>query len=534
MSKKALEQQRFSSESFLSKFFSLKERNASLIFEFVAGLTAGLIVLFTVSLTSNSLANAFSGDQTQYLGILLTIGLILSGVFSIVGGFYTKLPLVFSSSLGFTSLITVSLISVLNLGWNVALSVILIDGALLMIIAFTPVGKWIFNEMPAFMDFAAPIALGGVLIFFSLIAGKFISFRGDSGVISFTLRNIETFVFIVGALITFVLYKANVRGSLIFGIAITALLSMLLPRVSGINMRQAVLIIIGIIIGWLLLYAFLVDAKKKYSIEISLSIVVIGMIIILIFFRNPDAIIVPPSKLIGEGGIFSLPTFKNISLILSRPVLSMGQAFSKFSSLFIPILSILFTHIIIIFALLKSVWLFLNDDFSEKEKNVLNRRTLVVEGSSSFLSGGLGFNSISSSFGTLASLVSGGKTGLTSVIAGIVIILSLFIAPLTGKIFIPFTIAPAIFVIGLSLITKSLSIQAEYKKEDTIPLIITGLVSAFTLNVFQGIAAGLLFYVITKLISAKFKEINAFTWILLFILILFSFYRVNLPYLSLS
>lgn len=535
MSKKKSEKKGFSSESFLSKFFNLRERNVSLALEIVAGLTAGLIVLFTFSLTSNSLANSFGGDQTQYLGILLTIGLIISGVFTIIGGFYTKLPLIFSSSLGFTSLITVSLISVLSLGWNVALGVILIEGAILMIIAFTPLGEWLFNEMPSFFNLAAPIALGCILIFFSFIAGKFVSFRGDINVVSFTLRNFETFIFIIGSVITFILYRANVRGSLLFGFAITTLLSMILPKVAGINLTQAIFIIIGLFIGWLLLYAFLVDAKKVYSIEKSLSILIIAMVIILIFFRNPDATIVPPSKLIGEGGIFSLPTFKNISLVLSQPVLALGQTFSKFGTLFVPIISLLITHIIIIFALLKTVWLYLEeDDFTDKEKNVHNKRVLLTEGGSSFVSGSLGYNSISSSFGTIASLVSGGKTGLTAIFGGITILLSLFITPLLGKVFVPFTVAPAIFVMGLSVIIKSFSAAIDYKKEDFMSLLITGVVSAFTLNILQGITAGLLSYVIEKLILCKNKDINIFTWILLFILLFVSFYKINLPFLSLS
>lgn len=529
------EGKKFLNESFLRRFFGLGERNTSLIIELIAGITTGLTILFTLITCSNLLSNVMGGEQPQYFSILLVIGLIVSGMFSIIGGIYTKLPIVFSSSLGFTSFLSVSLVSALSLGWNVALSVFVIESIIFIIIAFTSLRKWIINEMPSFMNFAAPLSLGGILIFFSLIAGKFVSFKGDSQIISFTLRNPETFVFVVGVIITFILFKAKARGSLLYGLAITVLLSMFLPKVSGFNLRQAVIILSFIIVGWLLLYAFLVDAKNKYSIEISLGVVIVAMIVILIFFKHPEAIIVSPSKLTGKDGIFALPSFKNISLVLSKPILSLSDAFTKFNTLFIPLISLLFTHIIIVIALLKSIWLFFDEDqISTKEKNALSGRVLVTEGAGSLISGGFGTNPISTSFGTLVALISGGKTGLTSVFSGIVIILSLFIIPLSDKIFTPFTIAPALFVVGFMLISKSLQLQNPEIKENIIPLLTTGIVSAFTLNIIQGVGAGLLFYIITKLMVGKYREINAFTWILLFLFVLLSFYRINIPFIGLG
>ncbi len=537
MSKKEAEELKKSSkESFLNNFFNLSESNSSIILEFIAGLTVGLIVLFTLITSSNILSNAIGSDQPLFFGILLLIGLIISGVFSIVAGCYTKLPIVFSSSLGFTSFLTLSLISVLSLGWNVALAFFVIESVVFIVIAFTSIGKWIINEMPSFMNLAAPLALGGILIFFSLLGGKFISFKGDSQIVSFTLRNPETLVFIIGIIITFILHKVGTRGSLLYGVALTTLLGMFLPKVSGLNLRQAVFILAGIIVGWLLLYAFLVDARKKYAIELSLGVVIIAMIVILIFLKHPDAIIVPPSNLTGTDGVFALPNFKNIPLVLSKPILSLGDVFAKFGELFIPLISLLFTHIIMMIALIKSIWLFFDEEqiFSTKEKDVLSRRLLVTEGTGSLVSGGLGSSPVSSSFGTLISLVSGGKTGLTSVFSGIVMILSMFIIPLGSKIFTPYTVAPALFVVGLTLITKSLQLQNPDLKDNIIPLLATGIVSAFTMNIFQGIAAGLLFYVIIKLIHGEYGEINTFTWILLILFIIISFYRINIPFISLG
>ncbi|HQG82205.1 MAG TPA: hypothetical protein PLU14_02310, partial [Caldisericia bacterium] len=65
-------------------------------------------------------------------------------------------------------------------------------------------------------------------------------------------------------------------------------------------------------------------------------------------------------------------------------------------------------------------------------------------------------------------------------------------------------------------------------------LLFTGIIAAFTMNIFQGIATGLLIYVIIKLLNGKYGEINAFTWILLILFIIISFYRINIPFLSLG
>ncbi|MDD3427947.1 MAG: hypothetical protein PHR42_03295, partial [Caldisericia bacterium] len=207
-----------------------------------------------------------------------------------------------------------------------------------------------------------------------------------------------------------------------------------------------------------------------------------------------------------------------------------------FGQLFIPLISLLFTHIVMMIALIKSIWLFFDEEeiFSSKEKDVLNGRLLVTEGTGSLVAGSFGSSPVSSSFGTLISLVSGGKTGLTSVFTGIIMILSMFIIPLGSKIFTPYTVAPALFIVGLTLISKSFQLHNTDLKDNIVPLLFTGIIAAFTMNIFQGIAAGLLIYVIIKLLNGKYGEINAFTWILLILFIIISFYRINIPFLSLG
>lgn len=530
--KKRTDQENLLKKSFFEKLFTHENSKTTLLPEIYAGISGALIVIFAIISSSRLITTMLGVDINQYMGAVIAISILLSSVLCILGGIYSKLPVIFSNSLSYTSFISVSIVSALALDWKVAMGVIIFEGLLFIILCFTPFFKIMFKNIPSFFEIAALVTLGGILILFSLISGKFISFKGTSELFSLTLRSPESFLFIISIIIIFILYYSKVKGFILYGLALTLLIGMFLPKVPGLYAPY--IILIGLFVGWILLYAVLIDARKRNALEISLLSLIISMIIILIFYKNPESIIVPPSRIIGENGIFAFPQIKLASEIISKPILSFGQVFSNIKSLYIPILSLLFTHIITFYAILKSILVFSQENHSEREIQSTQKRSTILDGCSNFISGSFGVGANSLNFGSLAAISAGGKTGLTSLFAAITFLISLFMLPLFALPIFSYVVAPALFVIGIVLIIKSVDLQHIQKNnfEDILPIILCFIVGTLTLNIVQGILAGIMFYVIIKLIEKKYYQINTFTWVLVIISLIFSFYRINIPFLT--
>lgn len=112
----------------------------------------------------------------------------------------------------------------------------------------------------------------------------------------------------------------------------------------------------------------------------------------------------------------------------------------------------------------------------------------------------------------------GGRTGLTAVTTGILFLLSLFLAPLVGMVPAEAT-APALIVVGVLMMTSIKHIDFEDFSE-ALPAFLTMAIMPFSYSIANGIAAGLIFYPITKITTGKGKEVHPAIYVLAILFIL--------------
>ncbi|EOD00164.1 NCS2 family permease [Caldisalinibacter kiritimatiensis] len=112
----------------------------------------------------------------------------------------------------------------------------------------------------------------------------------------------------------------------------------------------------------------------------------------------------------------------------------------------------------------------------------------------------------------------GGRTGLTAVTVGVLFILSLFLAPFVGIVPAEAT-APALIVVGVLMMTSVKHIDFEDFTE-ALPAFLTMAIMPFSYSIANGIAAGLIFYPLTKLVTGKGKEVHPAIYILAVLFIL--------------
>lgn len=129
------------------------------------------------------------------------------------------------------------------------------------------------------------------------------------------------------------------------------------------------------------------------------------------------------------------------------------------------------------------------------------RGILVVDSLSAAIGGLLGVSSVTSYIESAAGVAEGARTGLHSVLVGLMFLASIFLAPIAGVVPAAAT-APALILVGFLMIAQLAAI--DFKQVDTsIPAFLTLITIPMTYSIAHGIAYGFLSYVSIKLLTGR-------------------------------
>lgn len=133
----------------------------------------------------------------------------------------------------------------------------------------------------------------------------------------------------------------------------------------------------------------------------------------------------------------------------------------------------------------------------------------------SFLSGILGTSPTVAAAESASAIESGGRTGLTSIVAGVMFAISLFFIPLLA--FVPqAAIAPVIIITG-ALMMNQLSRINMFDFSDWFPAFLIVVLIPFTSSISTGLAFGFVVYPLLKIAAGRQKELTVATYVLGFL-----------------
>ncbi len=131
----------------------------------------------------------------------------------------------------------------------------------------------------------------------------------------------------------------------------------------------------------------------------------------------------------------------------------------------------------------------------------------------------LGTSTVTSYIESAAGVEEGGRTGLTAVIVALLFLLSLFFTPIA--IAIPgLATGPALVIVGV-LMMRGASELDWNKADEAIPAFLTITFMPFTFSIARGITAGIVSYVVLKLVAGRLREVHPVMLILAGLLVLF-------------
>ena len=453
----------------LDSYFKISERGSTLGREVRGGFVTFFTMAYIVAL--NPLIIGLSKDaEGKFLGVgdapnlaaIAAMTALIAGILTILMGVVGNYPLALATGLGLNTFVAVGIAS--QMTWADAMGLVVLEGLIITILVLTGFRTAVFRAVPAQLKIAISVGIGLFIALIGLVDAGFVR-RTGSGPVPVTLGDSGTLVgwpivvFALGLFLMIALMVKKVKGALLIGIAVAT--------VAAIAIESAFKI------GPLFNGATGAVNPKGWNLNVP---------------AVPSKIVdTPDFGLFGQFNLFG--SFSQVSAI---------------------------TAILLVFTLL------LSDFFDtvgtvtaighesgliDKDGNVPNNDRILLVDSLAAVAGGAGSISSNTSYIESASGVGeGARTGLASVVTGLLFLLTTFFAPLVAVI--PYEAAtPALIIVGFLMMTQVKNIDWE-DYGIAIPAFLTIILMPFTYNISVGIGAGFVSFVVIRVIQGRRKEIH--------------------------
>ena len=450
----------------LENLFKLKENGTNVKTEMMAGLTTFMTMAYILAVNPTILSA--SGMDA---GAIFTATAVSACIGTLLMAALANYPFALAPGMGLNAFFAYTVVGQMGYSWQVALAAVFVEGILFFILSLTKVREAIFNCIPFSLKYGVT---GGI--------GLFIAFIG--------LQN--SHIVVDGAtLVSIYPFKASLANGEFYSTGISALLALIGVIITAVmmikNVRGAILW--GIISTW-----------------------VLGMICEVTGLYVPD-----PSK-----GAFSvMPDFSNGLYIPSLMPSFMQMDFSAILTFnFITImLSFMFVDLFDTLGTLIGVASKANM-LDEQGRLPRIRGALLADSIATSAGAVLGTSTVTTFVESSSGVMAGGRTGLTAVTVAGLFLLSLLFAPIF--LAIPaFATAPALIIVGFLMLGTVLNIDFNDLGE-AIPAFIAIIAMPFMYSISEGIALGVISYVIINVLSgmADKKNISSIMYILAALFIL--------------
>ena len=440
----------------LEKMFKLKENNTSVRTEVIAGITTFMTMAYILAVNPNMLGAA---------GMNPTAVLIATCLASFVGTLAMALlanyPFALAPGMGLNAYFAYTVCGNMGYSWKVALMAVFAEGIIFIILSLTNVREAIFNAIPATLKKGVGAGIGLFIAFIGLQGGHIVV-NNDSTLLTYVkftenwhTEGICAVLALVGLLLTAILYVKGVKAS----------------------------ILIGIIVTWVL--GMICQAAGIYVID-------------------PDA------------GYYSLyPTLQFTDFTAIKD--TFGQCFTAdFSGVrVIDFIVVLFSFLFVDMFDTIGTLIGVSDKAGmlDEEGKLPNVKQALLADAVATSAGAIFGTSTTTTFvESSAGVGAGARTGLASVVTGFLFLLAIFFAPIFTAI--PgFATAPALIFVGFLMVSAIVKVEFSDLTE-AIPAYLCLIAMPLMYSIAEGIAIGVISYVILNLVCGKHKKNTPLMYIL--------------------
>jgi len=201
------------------KFFKLKENGTNPRTEIIAGITTFLTMAYILAINPYILSK--TGMDAQALFTATAIAAIVG---TLVMALWAKLPFALAPGMGLNAFFAFSVVIGMGHSWQFALTAVLIEGVIFIILTAFNVREAIANAIPKSVRTAISAGIGLFIAFIGLQNAGIIINEDVTLVKMGDITSGKALLGVIGLLITSVLVVKKVKGDLLIGIILTALI----------------------------------------------------------------------------------------------------------------------------------------------------------------------------------------------------------------------------------------------------------------------------------------------------------------------
>ena len=442
----------------LERMFKLSKHKTTVKTEVTAGITTFMTMAYILAVNPRIL-----GDAGMNTSAVLLATAIASFVATCFMAFSANLPFVLSAGMGLNAYLAYTVVQNMGYSWQIALLAVFAEGIIFIALSLTNVRESIFNAIPLTLKRGISVGIGLFIAFIGLQNAGLVV---DSDTLvtitsfteNFTTHGVCALLALVGVLITAALHIRGVKGSILLGILATWILG-IICELTGL------------------------------------------------YVPNPEL------------KIYSVIPSSFVSFDFSSLGATFGQCFkADFGSIRIV------DFVVVIFAFLfvdlfdtlgTLIGVATKANMLDKDGHLPGiKPALMSDAVGTTFGAVLGTSTITTFVESASGVSSGGRTGLTALVAGLLFLLSTLFAPLF--ITIPaFATAPALIMVGFLMVSSVTEIRFDDDNlGEAIPAYIAIIAMPLFYSISEGISLGIISYVILNAVTGKAKKISPLMYVL--------------------
>lgn len=209
--------------SAIERYFKIREKGTSVRTEILAGLTTFIALAYIIFVNPNILAEAGIPKEAA---IASTIW--IAALSTMVMGVVANYPVALAPGMGLNAFFAYYVCGTLGLHWTVALGAVFFSGVLFLILTVSHIRQAIINAVPQNLRVAIGVGIGLFIAFIGLKGTGLIIPDKATFIGLGHVTNPTTMLSLFGLVLTGALMARNIQGSILIGIFVTTLLSMVL------------------------------------------------------------------------------------------------------------------------------------------------------------------------------------------------------------------------------------------------------------------------------------------------------------------
>ncbi len=461
----------------MEKLFKLSENGTSVRTEIVAGLTTFMTMAYIIALNPNLLTGFDVGSQL-WNGVFLAT-CIASAIGTCCMAFFANKPFAMAPGMGLNSFFAVVVTNIVAItgmtyvaSFQAALCIVFIEGVVFLILSLLNIREKIVNAIPLPVRMGIAPAIGIMLMN--------IGFGSNVGV-----------------------YDADGNAHFVMADFFGSLTPKLLSDSMGDSYATMVLTVITIFVG---LFAIIFFSHKGFK-----AAVLLGMLVASVVYWIGEALFLGINPFASLATASFVPPFADMAQVTLFKLNFAG--FVQIGWFTIITLVITFCLIDMFDTIGTLVGTASRAGMVDKEGNMPQMKQALTSDAIGTITGSLtGTSTVTTFIESASGVEAGGRTGLTALTAGVLFLLSMFLAPIAAIIPAAATSSALIYVGVLMLM--GLSNVDFHDLSQAVPVFLMLIAMPISGSIGHAIGIALISYTIIKLFTGKAKEVSALTYVL--------------------